>query len=155
MYHVGPGSATPKSKKLSRGNPETPLDFSARCAIVGLVESVRDTDRANGHPNGTDTTMTLQDCTIALGAARTSAKAARAAYESTAADAEAAHAALSRFSSEVPAGYPSEHHIAAWEEWERAREAMDEAFEKWDAAEFLAERMEAAYRDAGGILLEF
>ena len=122
---------------------------------MGLVESVSDTDRANGHPNGTDTTMTLQDCTIALGAARTSAKAAHAAYEATAADAEAAHAALSRFSSEVPAGYPSEDHIAAWEEWERAAAARNEAFDKWDEAEFLAERMEAAYRDAGGILLDF
>jgi len=35
-----------------------PIDFSARCAIVVPVESVRDTDRANGHPNGTDRTMT-------------------------------------------------------------------------------------------------
>ena len=55
--YTGPGGATPKPKKLSRRNPERPIDFSVRCAILGLVESVRDTDRANGHPNGTDTTM--------------------------------------------------------------------------------------------------
>jgi hypothetical protein len=57
LYHLGPGSATPKSKKLYRGNPETPLDFFARCGIVVPVESVSDADRANGHSNGTDTRM--------------------------------------------------------------------------------------------------
>ena len=74
MYHLGPGGATPKSKKLSRGNPGTPLDFFARCGIVGLVESVRDTDRANGHSNGTDTKMTTS--TLPLGAVLLTAGAA-------------------------------------------------------------------------------
>ena len=57
MYHIAPASATSKSKKLSRRNPGTPIDFSARCAIVAPVESVSDTDRANTL-TGTDRTMT-------------------------------------------------------------------------------------------------
>ena len=62
MYHLGPADATPKSKKLSRGNRESPLDFSARCGIVGLVESVRDTDRTDTL-TGTDRAMTNKDDT--------------------------------------------------------------------------------------------
>ena len=42
---------------------------------MGLVESVRDTDRANGHPNGTDTKMTTS--TLPLGAVFLTAGAAK------------------------------------------------------------------------------
>jgi len=94
LYHLGPADATPKSKKLSRWNPETPLDFFARCAIVVSVESVRDTDRANGHPNGTDTTMDENDTIRLLNDAALALTTAAAVSAADHMRAAAIHAAL-------------------------------------------------------------